>query len=212
MSMAGFATIVRATRFGPLACSCVLSVLVFLVPIMFGAEHDFLDATLTLRLAMVALLLGAAFVLDDSARPLTEALPLSANRAAAIRMAVTLVPITACWALLLWLAPMTVASAAFYPRAGLIVEPYALLAWLWALAIGASGRRGGRSSALAAPALLIFAAGLALLPEAVAIYVPPGAPGYAESRLRWAVLLLVGLTALVAVVSGRLRVRVRPAL
>jgi hypothetical protein len=69
--------VVRATYFGPLVWCAALSVGVLLVPILLGADLDFLDATLTLHLAMVAMLLGAAFVLDDPARPLTEVLPIS---------------------------------------------------------------------------------------------------------------------------------------
>jgi hypothetical protein len=195
------ATIVRTSRTGPLACSAALSVLVLLVPIVLGAELDFLDATLTLHLAMVAMLIGTAFVLDDPAQPLTEVLPYSARYVRAVRMALTLVPVTACWAVLLLLAPMTVTSAAAFPRAGLVVEPYALLAWSWACAVFAGARRGGRGSMLAAPALLVLSVVPALLPDPVAFYVSPGAPAYEESRLRWAVLLVLGLIALLVVVA-----------
>lgn len=194
------ATIVRTTRTGPLACSAALSVLVLLVPIVLGAELDFLDATLTLHLAMVAMLIGTAFVLDDPAQPLTEVLPFSARYVRAVRMALTLVPVTACWAVLLWLAPMTVTSAAAYPRTGLVVEPYAFLAWTWACAGFAGARRAGRGSSLAAPALLVLSVVPALLPDSVAFYVSPGAPAYEESRLRWAALLVAGLVALLLVV------------
>lgn len=197
------ATVVRTTRFGPLACSAALSVLVLTVPIVLGAELDFLDATLTLHLAMVAMLVGAAFVLDDPAQPLTEVLPFSARHTRVVRMVVTLVPVTACWTVLLWLAPLTVTSVAAYPRAGLVVEPYALLAWTWACATFAGSHRGGRGSALAAPALLILSVVPALLPDPVAFYVSPGAPGFAESRLRWAVLLVAGLAVLLVAAFGR---------
>ncbi len=195
--------VIRTTRFGPLTCSAALSVLVLLVPLLMGADLDFLDATLTLHLAMVAMLLGAAFVLDDSARPLTEVLPVSAKRVTVIRMAVTLVPITACWAVLLWLAPLTVASVAAYPRAGLILEPYALLAWVWALAVTTAARRGGRASTMAAPALLIVSVVLALMPEAASFYVSPGAPTFPGSRVRWAALLAVGVIALGTTLTDR---------
>lgn len=197
------ATVVRTTRLGPLACSAALSVLVLVVPIALGAELDFLDATLTLHLAMVAMLIGTAFVLDDPAQPLTEVLPVSARHVRAVRMVLTLVPVTLCWAVLLWLAPMTVTSVAAYPRAGLVVEPYALLAWTWACAAFAGSRRGGRGSSLAAPALLVLSVVPALLPDSVAFYVSPGAPGFAESRLRWVVLLVAGLVALVVVALNR---------
>jgi fluoroquinolone transport system permease protein len=188
--------VIRATPFGPLACSAALSVAVLLTPILVGVELDFLDATLTLHLAMVAMLLGTAFVLDDPARPLTEVLPISARRAGVIRMAVTLVPVTVCWAVLLWLAPMTVASTAPYPRAGLVLEPYALLACVWALAVTAAARRGGRAGTIAAPALLILSVILAMAPDAAAFYVSPGAPGFADSRVRWVALLAAGSLAL----------------
>lgn len=202
--------VLRTIRFGPFACSAVLSVLVLLVPILIGAGLDFLDATLTLHLAMVAMLLGAAFVLDDPARPLTEVLPISAKRVTVIRMALTLVPITACWAILLWLAPMTVASVAAYPRAGLILEPYALLAWVWSLAVTTAARRGGRASAMAAPALLILSVVLALMPEATSFYVSPGAPAFADSRVRWLVLLAAGVIVLATTLADRRPLAVSP--
>jgi hypothetical protein len=199
------AAVVRTTRFGPFACGAALSVLVLTVPIMLRAELDFLDATLTLHLAMVAMLTGTAFVLDDPAQPLTEVLPVSARHVSAVRMVVALVAVTACWAVLLWLAPMTVSSAAAYPRAGLIVEPYALLAWTWASAGFTGSRRGGRGSALAAPALLVLSVLPALLPDSVAFYVSPGAPGFAESRLRWTAFLVTGLAALLVASSSESR-------
>lgn len=198
------ATVIRTTRFGPLACSAALSVLVLLVPIVLGAELDFLDATLTLHLAMVAMLIGTAFVLDDPAQPLTEVLPVSARYVRAVRMVLTLVPVTVCWAVLLWLAPMTVTSVAAYPRAGLIVELYALLAWTWACAGFAGSRRGGRGSTLAAPALLVLSVVPALLPDSVAFYLSPGAPGFVESRLRWTVLLVAGLAVLLVAALDRM--------
>lgn len=189
-------TVLRTTRFGPLACGAVVSVLVLLVPIMLGADLDFLDATLTLHLAMVAMLLGAAFVLDDPAHPLTEMLPISARHVSVIRMAVSLLPITACWAVLLWLAPLTVSSVAAYPRAGLVLEPYALLAWTWVFAVGIGSRSSARGGVLAAPALLVLSVVPALLPDSAAFYVAPGAPAFADSRVRWVVLLVTGLVGL----------------
>lgn len=194
--------VLRTTRFGPLACGAALSVLVLLVPIMLGADLDFLDATLTLHLAMVAMLLGAAFVLDDPARPLTEVLPVSARHVSAIRMALSLVPLTACWTLLLWLAPMTVSNVAAYPRAGLILEPYALLAWTWAFASASASRSAASGGILAAPALLILSVVPALLPDSAAFYVSPGAPGFEESRARWVLLLLLGIIILLVTTVG----------
>jgi hypothetical protein len=91
---------------------------------------------------------------------------------------------------------MTVASEAAYPRAGLVLEPYALLAWAWAFAVLASARPGGRGSVLAAPGLLVLSVVLALLPEQTAFYLAPGAPGFPGSRVRWVLLLTTGLAAL----------------
>ncbi|GAA4603473.1 hypothetical protein BJY16_004628 [Actinoplanes octamycinicus] len=187
-------TVVRHTRLAPLAVCAALSVLILAAPIALGAELDFLDATLALRLALVALLTGAAFVLDDPARVTTETLPISARRTTGIRMLVALAPVSVCWAVLLWLAPYTVASTAGYPRGGLVIEAFALLAWAWAVAAPAGGTRAG-------PFLLILTVALAMLPDRLAFFVSPGAPGYDASRVRWAVLLIAGCV-LLALTSG----------
>ncbi|OJF14873.1 hypothetical protein BG844_07580 [Couchioplanes caeruleus subsp. caeruleus] len=180
-------------------CSGALGLLVLLVPIALGAGFNFLDATLALHLAMVVLLSGTVFVLDDPARSLIEVLPISARTTAALRMALALIPISIFWALILGLAPYTVASGAAYPRAGLIIELYALLAWSWAAgAVAAERWTAGAGGPVAAPFLLVLAVALALLPGRLAFFVAPGAPEYSASRTRWLVLLLTGLIALAA--------------
>lgn len=199
--------VLRTSRLLPLGCTGVLGLLVVVVPIGLGAHLDFLDATLTLHLAMITLLVGAAFVLDDPARSLTEALPISARTTAAIRMGITLLPVSIFWALILWLAPYVVVAKGAFPRAGLIVEAYAVLVWVWAVAAFAARRRtGGDGSSVAAPALLVLSVVLAMLPDSVACFVPPGAPEYASSRVRWLALLVTGSVALAAAARGiRLR-------
>jgi hypothetical protein len=169
------------------------------VPVLLGVELEVADATLTLHLALLALLMGAAFVLDDAAYPSTEVLPISAAATAVIRMGLALVPVSFFWAVALWLVPKTVVSTAEYARAGLVVEAYGCLVWVWAVAMFAARRRGGIGSALAAPFLLVAVVTAVLLPDSVAVFVPPGVPGFAESRLRWAVVLGVGLVVLTVV-------------
>jgi hypothetical protein len=192
----------RATRLTPLVVGGVLSTCIMAVPVLLGVELDAIDATLALHLAMFALLMGAAFVLDDAAYPSTEVLPISAATTAVIRMGLALVPVSIFWAIALWLAPKTMVSTAEYARAGLVVEAYGCLVWVWAVVMFTARRRGGIGSAVAAPFLLIATATAVLLPDSLAVFVSPGAPGYAESRPRWAVVLGVGL-AVLAVATRR---------
>jgi GNAT superfamily N-acetyltransferase len=195
-------TCLRATRLTPLVAGGALSTCIMVVPVLLGLELEVIDVTLTLHLAMFALLTGAAFVLDDAAYPSTEVLPISARRTAAIRMGLALVPVSVFWAIALWIAPHTLVGTAEYARAGLVVEVYACIAWVWAVAVFAAHRRRGIGSALAAPVPLVVAVAAALSPDRLAVFVSPGSPGYGDSRLRWAVVLAVGLVVL-SVVTRR---------
>jgi len=200
------------TRLSPLWCSGALSIAIMVTPILLGENFTFSDSTLLLHLSMVTLLIGAAFVLDDPARDLTAVLPFSGVRVDITRMLLALVPVTAFWLALLAMAPYIVVNEGRYARNGLFIEPYALLAWTWAVAMAVGKRRGTDSrGAVAAPFLLIFSLGLAVLPTAAMVYLSPNAPGYAGTRVRWAVLLAIGVVALVVATSPRRRLR-RPAL
>lgn len=190
-----------STRLFPLWCGGALGVLVMVVPALSGAELDFLDATLVLHLAMVTLLVGAAFTMDDPARPLAEVLPISVKATTAIRMGLVGLVVSGFWAVILWLAPYTVDSGVPYPRAGLVVEAYATLAWVWTIAVLVATRRGA-GGVVAASFPLVLAAVMAMLPDSVALFVAPGAPTYPASRLRWAALLLTGLVALWCALAG----------
>ncbi len=193
--------VLRSTRLFPLWCGGALGVLVMVVPALSGAELDFLDATLVLHLAMVTLLVGAAFTMDDPARPLAEVLPISVKATTAIRMGLVGLVVSGFWAVILWLAPYTVDSGVPYPRAGLVVEAYATLAWVWTIAVLVATRRGA-GGVVAASFPLVLAAVMAMLPDSVALFVAPGAPTYPASRLRWAALLLTGLVALWCALAG----------
>ena len=203
-------TLLRSTRLLPLCASALLGVLVVAGPIALRVRLDVLDATLVLHLAMVTLLSGAAFVLDDPARSLTEVLPIPARAVALFRAGIGLVVVSAGWLVILWLAPHTTTSEVPYPRAGLVVEAYALVVWVWAVAAHVAGTRGdGVGGQVAAPFGLGLACLLAVLPSGLAFFVTPGAPEYAESRARWFVLLATGLAALAAALAGRGRLRSR---
>lgn len=190
--------VIRCTRLAPLGFSSALSLLIMLVPIVVGTRFNFLDATLTLHLAMTALMIGAAFVLDDPARTLTEVLPISVRRVTALRAGLSMVAVSIVWALLLLLAPYTVDSSAAYPRAGLVIEAYALLAWMWVIAAHVAARQSeGLGGVPAAGFLLTVVIALALLPEQMAFFLPPGSSGYDASRWRWAALLIAALAAVI---------------
>lgn len=197
-------TLVRTTKLWPLVGGGALGMLVVLVPIMAGANLSFVDATSVIRFAMVAILIGAAFLLDDEALPVTEVLPISGRTTMLLRMLLGLPLVTFFWATALWLAPYAVRSSASYSRQGLVVEIYALLAWVWFAAILSHRRRSGSvGGATAAPALLVGCVVLTLLPDALACFVSPRSEGYGASRVRWVVLLLVGTASLTSVMTRR---------
>lgn len=197
--------VLRSTRLLPLLCGGALSVVVLSIPILAGTRFDFIDATLSLHLSMLIVLVGAAFVLDDPARPLTEVMPISATRTTVLRMALSLIPITVFWSILLALAPYTVSNSRDYDRWGLIIELYALLTWVWAVAAAVAARRdGGMASPLAAPFVLFAGVVLVLLPDSAALFVSPGAEHFGPSRWRWLAVGVVGAGALWVAVSGRI--------
>lgn len=193
-----YRSILRTTRLKPLAVSLALGTAVIGIPLLLGLRFEYLDVTLTIRVAMVVSLSGAAFVLDDPTLATTRVQPFHAGAVAITRMCFALALITPFWVLQLAFAPHLVEASAPYNPWGLAIEAYAFLAWMWAAAWWRAMRRNdGAGGALAAPALFIVAMVLAFLPAGVALFLNPAEPGYDASRLRWLVLLLAGLAVLV---------------
>lgn len=199
--------IIRATTWVPFAVGTVIGTGLLLVPLAVGIRFEFLDVALLARLSMVALLSGCCFVLDDATMRSTFALPVSASQVAWIRIASTLAVFAVAWAGVMLLAPHLVTSGTPDRTWALAVEPFALLPWIWAAAwVRAVRDLDGNGSALAAPVLFAVAAGLAFLPHGVELYVNPGAPDFAGSRLRWMAVLAAGSAVLTTVLLGSLAI------
>lgn len=189
--------VLRSTRLLPFIVGGLLGTAIILVPICFQIRLDLLDTTVTLHLAMVGLVVGSGFVLDDPARAMLAALPLAPWRVAVLRMAVGALVLMVFWAVYLALLPFLVESAAPYPRSGLVVEALAVAAWGWAVAWTVGGSRaGGDGSVVAGPALFFACLVISMLPDRIALFVTPGGPEYPASRWRWYGALLTGVVAL----------------
>ena len=181
----------RATPWLPLlpAGALALAVLRFDGPVL-----------LELRLAAIALCVGAAFVLDDPASETlaTSPAPLLFRRLVRIGLVLPLVA-------LLWALTLRYAGTGF--DAALTLELAAMLAVTLAAAAFATPRLAdGRGGPAAAPALLVFLGACTFaLPDAWTLFAEgPNDPRWAGSHVRWAVVL-------VAAVAGLLYASLDPA-
>ncbi|GAB3196913.1 hypothetical protein GCM10027062_07290 [Nocardioides hungaricus] len=190
-------SIARASRLVPAAVSAMLGLAVIVVPLAVGVRFDFIDVTLLLHLSMAVTLGGTALVLEDRAIASTRVLPISAARVALVRMAMSTVVLTPAWVVQLVAAPHLVLAAGGYAATGLFIEPYAVLAWTWTAAWWRVNHSpDGSGASIAAPAMLIGLIAIGFLPDPIALYVNPADPGFAGSRVRWLLLLLTGIVAL----------------
>ena len=144
-----------------------------------------------LRLAAIALCVGAAFSLDDAAAATVASAPTPLWARRALRLALALVPLAALWTLVWWLADG--ASGA------LSLELGAMLALTLAAAALAVPLHGdGRGGVAAGPALLaLLAAAYLLLPARLGLF--PGGPNdplWAPAHERRALVLAAGLLGL----------------
>jgi hypothetical protein len=157
-------------------------------------QADTLDtpatAVWTVRAAGLIFIAGSLSAFDDPAAPQIAAVPVPLSRRAAPRIAFAVVFVTVPVAALAGLANL--------PVGAMVLEAGALLA----LATGAClvlARTGIlEPSTPVAVGLLLAPAALVLLPEKLALLVPPG-PDWDQAHGRWAILLGVGiLTSVVA--------------
>ena len=148
---------------------------------------------LQLRLAALALCVGAAFVLDDPAAETLATSPSSLPFRRLVRVALVLPLVAALWALVLWYA-----GTGF--DAALTLELAAMLAVTLAAAAFAIPRLAdGRGGAAAAPSLLVLmGASTFALPDAWTLFAQgPSDPRWAGSHARWTVVLLAAVAGLV---------------
>ncbi|MBW3652254.1 MAG: ABC transporter [Actinobacteria bacterium] len=144
-----------------------------------------------LRLAAVALCIGAAFVLDDPAAQSLAASPTPLLFRRLLRIALLLPLVGALWAVVLWRAGETLATALTLELATMLVVTLAVAALAAPLVADC---RGGLA---AAPALLVLlAAALLVLPARWTLFAAgPGDPGWEASHIRWALLLATAAAA-----------------
>lgn len=149
-----------------------------------------------LRLAAIALCVGAAFALDDAAATTVASAPTPLWARHALRLGLALVPLALLWALVWWLADE--ASWAVSLELG------AMLALTMAAAALAAQIRGdGRGGVAAGPALLaLLSGGYLLLPAHLGLFpAGPEDPFWASAHERWALVLVAGLLGLLT--AGR---------
>lgn len=145
------------------------------------------DILFQLRLAAIALCVGAAFVLDDPAAETTASSPMPLLGRRLVRVALVLPVVAALWLLLL-----RYAGAAF--SGAVTLELAAMLAvTLATAALAAPFVADGRGGVVAAPALPgLLAAAALTLPEDWTLFAEgPDDPRWAPSHGRWAVLLVI---------------------
>lgn len=199
-----YLSINRTTRLRPLAVSLLFGSAIIVVPLIAGVRFEFVDVTLLVRVAMVVSLSGAAFILDDPTNTWIRVLPINATSIAITRIGLALAIITPVWAIQLALAPQLVQASSPYQPWGLSIEAYGLLAWTWTAAWWrASNQPDGSGGAIAAPALFITVIASGFLPDQWALAMNPAELGYADSRLRWLIILAAGVIALAVTLTRR---------
>lgn len=170
--------------------------------VQFDAPH-----VIELRLAAIALCIGAAFVLDDPAAQSLAASPTPLLFRRLLRTTLLLPLVGGLWAIVLWRAGESYASA-------LTLELAAMLAVTLAAAAAATARAAdGRGGLAAAPALLIMlSTALLALPAAWTLFAGgPADPAWDASHVRWALVLAVAVAAFLAASRDPADPRARPA-
>lgn len=198
-SLALVVAVLRATKLSVLVSTSTISVALLVLPLLLGLRNSLrdLDVSVLFHLSLVVSLAGAGFVLDDPAHETLAATPVGRARVAMIRMAAGLCLLMPVWVMQLVLVPQLILTGRQIPVAGLAIEGPILVLCIWAVAALFSRRLDGHASSVAVPAALIGGAMLLFLPEPIALFVNPGSPGFAESRIRFGVLGLVGLVLLI---------------
>jgi hypothetical protein len=197
----------RAAPWGAFLAAAGLGLVIVTVPAATTVTLADDDLVGLLRAAAVCGALGAGFLLDDPAARSIATVPTPRPIRYAARAGVILPAVAVWWALVL---AVTVAGAeqgigATLPLGRVTLEAAALGAV--ALAVAATRLRGRRDSGgiVASPVLLVLVMAASLLPERMALFIPPDDRQWAAAHDRWAVLLAVAVA--VAVWATREPVR-----
>ena len=157
-------------------------------------QADTLDAPATavwtVRAAALVIIAGALAAFDDPAAPQIAAVPVALSWRAAPRILFAVVVVT--------IPVAALASLAHLPVGAMVLEAGALLAVATGACLLLAGTGILEPSTPVAVGLLMAPAALVLLPDELALLVPPG-PDWGEAHGRWAILLGLGiLTAILA--------------
>jgi fluoroquinolone transport system permease protein len=154
-------------------------------------------AVVWLRLGIVTLAVGAAFVLDDQSEPTTLSTPVSLLRRRALRLALAAPAVAAWWGGLTLVAARLPADTTV-PLGPLAVEAAALLVTVIALAAAAAPHLADRCGGVAATStILALVVGVSLLPERVALFADPGSGQWTPAHERWWVVTAAAAVAFV---------------
>jgi hypothetical protein len=194
--------VVRAVRRGALLGAGGAGLAMVAVPAALNTVLQTENLVVLLRLAALCLAVGAAFTLDDPAKPTTATTPVPAWLGGAIRAVAGLLGAGAGWAaaVAITLAGAQEGTGKALPLAGLTLEAATLaVLGLAFAALGWARSPRGVVGAVAAPALLVAAAVAASLPRHLTLLAPVGdAAGWAAAHRRWAVLLAAAAVVAVA--------------
>jgi hypothetical protein len=197
LAIALAAPTVRAMRWLPYLAASGVGLFMVAAPAFFNPHLRPDDLAVLLRLAGVCAGMGLAFLFDDPAKPSIATMPAPRWLSLGIRGAVGAVAGAAWWAVAVWIARRTlgVDTAGALPVGGLTVEVATVLALSFGFAVlcGQWAPRGITSTA-AAPALLVVAVAVALLPDRLAVVVGVGDPRWAAAHRGVLVLLVIGLS------------------
>ncbi|TDC84195.1 ABC transporter [Micromonospora sp. KC606] len=190
-----FRPVARAMPWWTFLAAAGLGLAIVTVPAATAVTLTGEDLVGLLRVAAVCGALGVGFLLDDPAARSIATVPTPRPVRYAARAGVILPAAAVWWALVL---AVTVAGAedgigATLPLGGVTVEAAALGGV--ALAVAAVRLRGRPDSGglLAFPVLLGLVMAARLLPDRMALFVPPDDTEWARTHERWAVLLVVAV-------------------
>lgn len=190
--------LMRSLRWWPLLAGGLTGLgLVWLGTRRMDPPLDLQTAALWLRLGIVTLAVGAAFVLDDPSETSTLHVPVSLLRRRALRLMLVAPAIVAWWGVLAWIAGR-LPTHATVPLGPLVLEAAALLVTVAALAAAAAPHLTDRCGGIAASSTtLALVAAAFLLPGRLALFADPGSPHWAPAHQRWWAVAAVAALGLV---------------
>lgn len=189
----------RALPWGPMATGAVLGLLLVSVPLVFSLDAGPGVGVNLLRVAALCGAMAVSFALDDPARHTTGVLPVPRPLRQQLRLCLLLPPAAAWWLAVLGLARAggMAGGSTGVPLADVTLEGAALSALALGLAAGVVRFTGvtAPGPAVVGAVLAAAVAGLTLLPDGVALFVPLGDERWDRAHALWAALLVLAAAA-----------------